>query len=178
MRISPKRPNLRQANFSTLTQSDFISLSKQQGFSGVAEFEEGYCRWIRYIDYQPPQATEDIGLLHWEDDILIEEGVDQSYRDEWQKIDDGDGDYTALILTYNRETYPTANWKASLVIAGNYFIYTENRAIALPLAASLTDCLKSSTDLQKHIDYLSCEISFGLCCSGRWLSCTSGDKQT
>lgn len=60
-----------------------------------------------------------------------------------------------------------ATWQASLVIAGDYFIYSQNRPIALPSAETLTDCLTSPVALQTQQDYLSCEISFGLCRSGQ-----------
>lgn len=160
LRIPSDRPELTQASFSSLTQEDILALSKQQGFSGITQFNQGYCHWVRYIDYQPPQTVRDIGLLHW-DDILVEEGVEQSYREEWQKVDDGDGDFTALIL----EAEQTSAWQASLVTTGDYFIYSQNRAFSLPPARSLTDCLMNSVACQQ--DYLACEISFGLCQSGK-----------
>lgn len=88
LRVPIDRPGLKQSSFSSLTRNDIFALSKQQGFAGVAQFAQGQCQWMRYIDYQPPQAVRDVGLLYWQDDLLIEEGVDQIYREEWQKIDD------------------------------------------------------------------------------------------
>jgi hypothetical protein len=93
--------------------------------------------------------------------------VDQVYREEWQKVDDGAGDYTALILSAKDIPDRAATWQASLVTAGDYFIYSHNRPIALPVAETLTDCLASSIAFEQQQDYLSCEISFGLCRSGR-----------
>jgi hypothetical protein len=167
LRVPIDRPDLKQANFSSLTQNDVFALTRQQGFAGIAQFEQEQCQWVRYIDYQPPQAVRDIGLLYWQNDILIEEGVDQVYREEWQKVDDGARDYTALVLVAPENAPHQATWTASLVIAGDYFIYSQNRPVALPTAETLTDCLTSSTAFQKQRDYLSCEISFGLCQSGQ-----------
>lgn len=165
LRLPGDRPDLKQASFSSLTRNDIFALSRQQGFAGIAQFEQGCCQWLRYIDYQPPQAVRDIGLLYWQGDILIEEGVDQVYREEWQKV--GDGDYTALVLAADDPSHQVSTWQASLVIAGDYFIYSQNRPVALPAANDLTDCLASPAALQKPQDYLSCEISFGWCRSGR-----------
>ncbi|NJN85861.1 MAG: hypothetical protein HC881_05520 [Leptolyngbyaceae cyanobacterium SL_7_1] len=165
LRIPGDRPDLRQASFPSLTQETALALSQQQGFAGIAQFEQGYCQWFRLIDYQPPQPSRDIGLLYWEHDLLIEEGVDQVYREEWQKIDDGDGDFTALVLV-EPDLPPASHWSASLVIAGDYFVYSQNRSVSLPSAESLAACLMHSTDFQEQQAYLSCEISFGRCQTG------------
>ncbi|MBD2067629.1 hypothetical protein H6F93_08805 [Leptolyngbya sp. FACHB-671] len=166
LRLPSDRPDLKQANFSSLTRDDAFALSRQQGFAGIAQFDQGQCQWVRYIDYQPPQLVRDIGLLYWQNDILIEKGVDQVYREEWYKVDDGAGDYTALVLEEESTSHRAVTWQASLVIAGDYFIYSHNRPVALPSAEMLTDCLTSLVTLQNQQDYLSCEISFGLCWSG------------
>ena len=165
LRVPIDRPDLKHASFASLTQEDISALSKQQGFAGIAQFEQGQCQWFRYIDYQPPQAVRDVGLLYWQDGVLIEDGVDQVYREEWQKVDDGDGDYTALVLIDDTSAQ-ASTWQASLVIAGDYFIYSHNRSIALPAAETLTDCVTGTTAFEKQQDYLACEISFGLCQSG------------
>lgn len=166
LRVPIDRPDLRAASFSSLTRNDVLTLSKQQGFAGITQFEQGQCQWLRYIDYQPPQPSRDVELLYWQDDILIEDGVDQDYREEWQKVDDGNGDYTALVLVDDTSAQ-TSTWQASLVIAGDYFIYSRNRPIALPAAETLTDCMTDAIAFAQQQSYLSCEISFGLCRSGR-----------
>jgi hypothetical protein len=171
LRIPIDRPDLTQASFSSLALADALALSRQQGFAGITQFEQGCCQWMRYIDYQPPQPVRDIGLLYWNNDILIEEGIDQIYREEWQKVDDGNGDYTALVLTEaltdDPSSHSATNWQASLVIAGDYFVYTQNRSFSLPSNGSLTDCLLHAAAPEKQQDYLACEISFGRCRSGR-----------
>lgn len=171
LRIPADRPDLKQEKFSSLTQADVLALSRQQGFAGIAQFEQkgfeqGCCQWMRYIDYQPPQPVRDIGLLYWKNDILIEEGIDQQYREEWQKVDDGNGDYTALVLIQDGMSDVSATWQASLVIAGDYFVYSQNRSLPLLPNCTLTDCVLHPAAIQKQQDYLACEISFGRCRSG------------
>lgn len=175
LRIPGDRPDLSRSSFSSLAGAGVLSLSQQQGFAGIVQFEQGNphrCHWIRQIDYQPPQSVRDIGWLYWEDDLLIEEGIDQVYREEWQKVDEGQGDYTALVLADDRSN-PGATWQASLVIAGDYFIYSQNRSYSqnqsfpLPSNGSLTDCLNPAVSPEKQQDFLNCEISFGRCRSGR-----------
>ena len=120
------------------------------------------CQWHRYIDYQPFTGNRDIGSLQWEGELLIEWGVEANYREEWQRLDDGQSDFTALTLAAVSSSQP---WQGCLVTAGDYFIYVYNRAIALPPADTLTTLLTSATPDQR-VTYLDCEISFGVCRSG------------
>lgn len=174
LRIPGNRPDLSRSSFSFLTPAEALLLAQQHGFAGIVQFDQGNpqsrCQWIRQIDYQPPQPVRDIGILYWQDDRLIEEGLDQIYREEWQKVDDGQGDFTALVLADERPD-PAVTWQASLVIAGDYFIYSVNRSLPLPSDCSLADCsladrLTDSAEPEKWQDYLNCEISFGRCRSG------------
>lgn len=167
LRVPIDRPDLKHASFPGLTQKDVAALARQQGFAGITQFEQGQGQWLRYIDYQPPQPVRDVGLLYWQDGILIEDGIDQIYREEWQKVDDGTEDYTVLVLAADGTSDHASTWQASLVIAGDYFIYSRNRPIDLPTAETLADCLTGAIDFEQQQNYLACEISFGLCRSGR-----------
>ncbi len=166
LRLPITRPELKQSSFAALTQAERVALAQQQGFAGIARFEQGHCKWMRYIDYQPQQAAQDIGLLYWQDDILIEDGVEQVYREKWQKLDDGGGDYTALVLPVDSAD-PDVSWQAGLVITGDHFIYSQNRLVALPAVDQLADCLTDTMPLKQQQAYLDCEISYGLCQSGQ-----------
>jgi len=162
IRIPANRPNLSgKFSLEELNDTEKIALSKQQGFAGIATLEGSTCQWHRYIDYQPFSSVQDIGKFYWEGDILIELGVEASYKEEWQQIDDGQGDFTALVAfaPSNTET-----WQGCLVTAGDYFIYIWNRNLILPPADSLTALMMSD---RLQTTYLDCEISFGVCNSGR-----------
>lgn len=171
IRIPADRPNLSTKSSSDLTSLEAIALSKQRGFAGITEFNNvSTCQWHRYIDYQPFSGKRDIGSLHWEGDTLIEFGVEEAYKEEWQRLDDGNGDVTALTLLDN--TDPTASnplsWQGCLVTVGNYFVYARKRSRPLPNADSLTTLLiDSAPDKNKQLDYLNCEISYGVCKSSR-----------
>jgi hypothetical protein len=46
LRLPSDRSDLKQANFSSPTRDDVLALSKQQGFAGIAQFEQGQCQWV------------------------------------------------------------------------------------------------------------------------------------
>lgn len=171
IRIPADRPNLgTKSSLAELTKLEMIALSKQQGFAGVTHLNGSTSQWHRYIDYQPLNAGQDIGSLHWEGEILIELGVEAVYKEEWQRLDDGNGDFTALILPAEIDQTSDKNlsWQGCLVTAGDYFIYVWNRSLPLPPADSLTSLLiNSAQDHSKQIYCLDCEISFGVCKSGQ-----------
>jgi hypothetical protein len=152
-----------------LSHSELLALAKQQGFAGVTTLQEMTCQWHRYIDYQPFNGSRDVGSLHWEGELLIECGVDAAYREEWQQLDQG-GDFTALILSSQSPLTDGQQWQGCLVTSGDYFMFVRNRALPLPPADSLSLLIAAPTanqptDLQTA--YLDCEISFGVCRSGK-----------
>ncbi|MBE9180277.1 hypothetical protein IQ268_17080 [Oculatella sp. LEGE 06141] len=168
IRIPADRPTNDRSSLADLTAFDAIALSDQQGFAGMTELQESTCQWHRFIDYQPVTGQRDIGTLAWEGDLLIEEGVDADYREEWQRIDDGGGEFTALVVpaTASTESGSRPSWQGCLVTAGDRFIYMWNRSQPLPAADSLTALIDSSTPSSEFLAYLDCEISLGVCQSG------------
>lgn len=169
IRIPLHRPAcLERRSISELSELEAIALSGQQGFGGITEVEGCTCQWHRYIDYQPPNGSRDIGLLEWEQNILIESGVDAAYREEWERIDDGSTGCCALVLEPEE---PSAagllSWQGCFVSVGDYFVQILDRRPALPQADSLQLLLEATqADPQKQ-DYVNCEISFGRRSSGR-----------
>lgn len=170
LRIPGDRPNVRdKTSVHDLTSAEMLALSEQQGFAGISVVRENVCRWYRYIDYQPPTGLRDIGALHWEGEILIEEGIDAPYREEWQRIDDGNGDFTALILPSPTSVLDGdgGRWEASIVTAGDWFVYARNRETMLTSANSLTTLVAKETDNAQQQGLLNCEIAVGRCASGQ-----------
>jgi hypothetical protein len=148
-------------SLAALSAQEAIALSLQQGFGGVTQIEGTICQWHRYVDYQPPSEARDIGALAWENNILLESGVEAIYLEEWERIDDGSTGCIALVL----ETDSPSRWQGCLVCVGDYFIQIIDHRKPLPTADSLTSLL---TAAPKSIsDYLNCEISFGLRSSGQ-----------
>ena len=163
IRIPGNRPNLRAySSLKELTYDDALALARQQGFSGTAALDNDVCQWHRYIDYQPPSTIRDIGRLSWQGDIMIEDGIDVAYREEWKRIDDGDGDFTAIAISAPLNA--AQSYLASIVIAGDIFIYTRARSTPLSTDSTLQDSLLHDPD--RFSQYLDCEISYGVCRTG------------
>jgi hypothetical protein len=144
-----------------LTGEEAIALSTQQGFGGITQVEGTTCQWHRRIDYQPPNGSRDIGSLAWEQDILIELGVEATYREEWERLDDGSTGCIALVLEPDESLDASSRWQGCFVLVGDYFVQILEHRIALPNADSLKDLLAATPDSAKLRDYLNCEISFG-----------------
>ncbi len=154
-------PCLGHHSLDEVTEAAAVSLSHQQGFGGITHVEGETCQWHRQIDYQPPNGSRDIGLLAWEQDILIELGVDASYREEWERIDDGTSGCIALVLEPDETADASSGWNGCFVCVGDYFVQILEGRTALPQADSLKDLLESAPDAAQRQRYLNCEISFG-----------------
>jgi hypothetical protein len=154
-------PCLGQLALDELTEAAAIALSHQQGFGGITHVEGETCQWHRRIDYQPPNGSRDIGLLAWEQDILVELGVDASYREEWERIDDGASGCIALVLEPDAAVDASSGWKGCCVCVGDYFVQILEGRTALTQADSLKVLLESAPDATQGQRYLNCEISFG-----------------
>ncbi len=149
-----------------LSALEAIALSGQQGFGGITQVEGSTCQWHRHIDYQPPNGSRDIGLLAWEQNILIESGVEATYREEWERVDNGSTGCCALVLEANKPL-AASSWQGCFVSVGDYFVYLLDRRTALPKADSLKFLLESAQDGPQRQGYLNCEISFGHRSCGR-----------
>jgi hypothetical protein len=160
-------PGLGDRSLQELSGLEAIALSGQQGFGGVTQVEGSTCQWHRRIDYQPPNGSRDIGLLEWEQNILIESGVDAAYREEWERIDDGSIGCCALVLEPEEPSTAALPWQGCVVSVGDYFVQILDRRPVLPQADSLKALLESAPDRQQQQGYLDCEISFGRRSSGQ-----------
>jgi hypothetical protein len=154
-------PCLDRRSLEELTEEEAIALSAQQGFGGITHVEGATCQWHRHVDYQPPNGSRDIGLLAWEQDILIELGVEATYREEWERLDDGSTGCIALVLEPDESLDASSRWQDCFVLVGDYFVQILEHRIALPNANSLKDLLEATQNSAKPRDYLNCEISFG-----------------
>jgi hypothetical protein len=155
-----RNPCLGRSSLSELTKAEAIDLAEQTGFGGITQVEGATCQWHRHIDYQPPNDSRDIGLLEWEQDILIELGVEETYREEWERVDDGKTGCIALVLETD-ETKGGPGWQGCFVLVGDYFVQILERRPPLPKTDSLQLILESAQDGTEYRNYLNCEISFG-----------------
>jgi hypothetical protein len=104
-------------------------LSRQEGFAGTLEVANGAWLWNRWLDFNPPTGKRDIGRLIFADEhkqMMIEEGVDESYTEVWERIDDAastNGEAFVMRLRSEREV-------GMLVAVGRHFILAiDNRKI-------------------------------------------------
>jgi hypothetical protein len=163
LRVPVDRPALTGLTcLAELTEEELLELARQQGFAGTMRAEGSACHWQRAIDFQPSRGVADSGHVRFEDGLLIEEGIHESYREVWKPIEAGEGHYLAL-----RWGGPSIDGEPVrfLVAAGDFFIFARNRRIALPPAASLRDLIAERrpgrSELLAMLDF---EISFGRRC--------------
>ena len=137
-------------------------LASQAGFAGVTEINGELCQWHRAIDFQPPSGRDDIGRMRFERaDYLLEDGLDGSYHEVWERLPDSLGRNwgTWLVAADGRQ--------GCLLLAGDYFLFAAGRADALPPAESLSVLLDGGAAEA----LLTFELSFGRHQGGRtpWL---------
>ena len=151
-----RRRRLRPANA-------FGLLARQQGFAGVLEVEGDVLHWRRWLDFQPPGAL-DIGRVRFEGDVLIEEGVNAEYREEWERLCPPGDDRLALSLEIEHYSNGCPLKRAGVLVAiDGYFMFALARRSALPAAmdlAALMDGGRYSPEARRG--FLDCGIEFGL----------------
>ncbi len=134
-------------------------LAKQQGFAGVTRLSGDQCEWKRVIDFQPQAGKRDIGRMRFENpNRLVECGVDEEYRELWERVADGSYEHCFALQLVERN-HP-ASPASYLAVSGNHFIYLRDRP-ALPAQPTFGNAnqLGSHCDLAKLLDF---EISYGL----------------
>jgi hypothetical protein len=130
----------------------------QAGFAGVTEVTQSaagdeLCQWHRAIDFQPPRASADIGRMHFAHaDYLLEDGLDYSYHEVWERLPDS--------LGRNWGTWLAAadGHQGCLLLAGDYFLFVASRAAPLHAGSSLAELLDDRSNCSQLLD---CELSFG-----------------
>lgn len=166
IRVPADRPDFSaKQGLQDLSIGELRLLSRQQGFAGVTLVEGDTCLWRRHIDYQPPTGGRDIGRMAFDNDRIVEDGLESSYREVWQRLPDGMGETIALrFLEAHVSGGLAVPRKGYLVASGDYFIFARDRAAMLPKAPSLAALLAesdSSLSRDQIIDILDFEISFG-----------------
>ena len=139
-----------------LTAQDCQALSRQQGFSGRFEARNGAYEWVRHIDIQPPRPQRDIGRLFWQDEMLVEEGVESEYTEHWLRDKNIVND--AAMGMWLRD--PASDVSCCVLRVGGWFAYARGRVgeITGDSLQILVDAAGSLRQMQALVD---CEISFG-----------------
>lgn len=128
-------------------------LAAQAGFAGVTEVTGERCQWHRAIDFQPPSGRVDIGRMQFERaDYLIEDGLDDSYHEVWERLPD------SLGRNWGQWLHAADGRQGCLLLAGDYFLFVAGRAQPLAPAKSLQALLAAGADSATLLDF---ELSFG-----------------
>jgi hypothetical protein len=157
LRIPRGRPEFGRA--SCLRDMDWPMLrfmARQEGFIGHLEVSNSIAHWHRAFDYQPETGVADRGSLHFEDGILVEQGLETAYVEHWRRDDDAKQGALAIWLATD-----ASDAIGCLIAAGTAFIYAQGRAKRLPSNTSLSLLLDSAASLEEAQQLFDCEISFG-----------------
>ncbi|MBF7728767.1 hypothetical protein [Pseudomonas sp. N040] len=128
-------------------------LASQGGFAGISEVSGAHCQWHRAIDFQPPSGRADIGRMHFErPDYLLEDGLDGSYHEVWERLPD------SLGRNWGQWLQAADGRQGCLLLAGDYFLFAAGRTLALPHADSLQALLAQASGPAPLLDF---ELSFG-----------------
>ncbi len=137
-------------------------LARQEGFFGKLKVETSIGHWHRVFDYQPNTGHQDRGHLAFENDVLIERGVEAPYVEHWVREPHTD-DVVALSLAAE---LPSRT--GCLIVGGEAFMFATSRSAPLPPGADLSECVEAASSLQAAQDLFDCEISFGRARDQQW----------
>ncbi|MEO0766290.1 MAG: hypothetical protein AAFY75_09735 [Pseudomonadota bacterium] len=85
IRIPAERPDLcAYSCLADVPQDMFAPLLNSEGFAGTIEVSNNRCIWRREINWQGVPEMDDIGLMSFTEQGLIEDGVLADYRELWQ----------------------------------------------------------------------------------------------
>lgn len=150
------QPGVRAASLETASHAEQLALADQAGFAGLTEVRGDRCQWHRLIDFQPGGGPADIGRMRFEQpERLLEDGLDGSYHEVWQRLPESRGHNWGLWLQA-----AVGGRQGCLLVAGDYFLFAAERACALPDGGSLRQRLAEVGPAQRPA-LLGFELSFG-----------------
>ena len=85
IRVPAERPDLSSFDCLADMPADLRApLLKAEGFAGTITVSDNRCTWRREINWQGVPEMDDIGLMSFTDEGLIEDGVLADYHELWQ----------------------------------------------------------------------------------------------
>lgn len=148
-----------------------LQLASQQGFCGVTQVEQQasgeVCTWQRRLDFQPPRADVDAGLMVFEaPERVIETGVHAPYLEIWERLPDSTGRFIALAGLDEAG----GDTQERFLVAGRYAMQVRPRRLAWPAdtqaGQTLLDVMARHPGIAQNL--LDFEISFGTLDGGHW----------
>jgi hypothetical protein len=157
LRIPRGRPALgRTTCLMDLDWSMLRFMARQEGFIGHLEVCDGVAHWHRAFDYQPQTGFADKGRLGFENDILVEHGLETAYVEHWQREPQTTQEVAMLWLAADG-----SHAVGCLIVASGVFMYARGRAAPLPPHTTLSRLLDDAASLDEAQVLFDCEISFG-----------------
>jgi hypothetical protein len=134
-----------------------LELAEQAGFAGLTVVQSDICQWHRLMDYQPVTGDTDIGRMRFETpDIVIEDALDASYQETWERLPDSLGANWGLWLNAAEDS----SRQGCLLVAGDYFLFAAERPTPLRHGGHLRDQVAVASAIERQTQ-LSFELSFG-----------------
>lgn len=158
VRIPRDRADLSHAkSFADLSDEELLQLARQRGFAGTTTYNGVVSTWHHELDFQPPDASPDIGRIERNGaDGMFEHALDSSYTESWKSTNAGATGF--LVIRVER----AGRLLSTLIVAGDDFLYVRNRAKDLPAAPSLDSLIATTHPTREEIvEYLDCEFSVG-----------------
>lgn len=150
------------AELALCNAEQLLALAEQQGFAGLTQVEDELCCWHRLMDYQPVSGRADVGLLRFEgSERLLEEGLDGSYHEAWERLPDSRGRNWGQWL---RPADDSAR-QACLLVAGDYFLFAAERPVPLRRGGHLREHI-AAVGGERRQALLAFELSFGRLAGG------------
>jgi len=163
LRIPAERPRFPPVSrLDELDSELLLSLARQEGFAGRSVFHGERLRRERALSFQPPVGP-DTARVFFSGGLLVEEGIDRAYTEEWQTIGDcATDDLAALELLGDCEVPGRRPARAGfLLVVGDYFIYAMERRTSFSDDRELPERVAEARDQEAKAALLDCEISFG-----------------
>ena len=171
LRIPADRPDFSGvSSLAACSPAQLAWLAQQQGFAGCTEVtEQGaahteVCTWHRRVDFQPPAAGPDAGIMQFEPQHLVETGLYGSYLEHWQPLPNAVDGHAVLGCSDGSEDGSGDGQGAQptrlLLVAGDFVMHVRPRMRPWPAAAVPGTALAALpvADLAALLDF---EISFG-----------------
>ncbi|MEY9967854.1 hypothetical protein ABIA33_005934 [Streptacidiphilus sp. MAP12-16] len=147
-----------------LDRPQLLALCAQKAFAGTLEAGADAFSWVRRIDLHPSAPLPDVGTLHWEGGVLVEEGVHEAYLEHWERVERSPGGPAGALLEDRQE-----GCAGVLVRAGSWFGYARDRSVPLPtLLVPLIEQVRGCGRRAEAAALLDCEVSIGRVSADRW----------
>lgn len=163
VRIPLDRPQLAQEQrLDRLDEGSALALTRQGGFAGRTKVDGARCSWLREIDYRPPEAQPDVGVMEFtQTDSLIETCPDGRYVEHWRRLPESHDTTQGLRLQELDPPSGSAPRSAYLLICGAYFAFVRSRTSPLSAASGLGELVATAGNGASLAAMLDCEASFG-----------------